>query len=192
MEMVMTKNHVREIERRFVVRLKDVAEVYPLYTDCPSIAMDIVYAHDGVRYRKEVHSEAGTTYPIEGAKQEIQGAGYFSSIETPMGELAGEEAFLEKKRDAAVTLVKTRYLLPYTHMGIVSTVCLDVFPDLIPFGICIAEVEFPSIEEADAFLPPTWCAKELQFGDGLSTRRIGELRLYPLRLRELVERVLKG
>lgn len=182
--------HVQEIERRFVVFLKDVAEAYPLYTHCPSVAMDIAYTHDGVRYRKEVHSETGTTYPVEGAKQEIKGAGYFSSIETVMGELAGEEAFLEKKKNATTTLVKTRYLLPYACAGVTHTVCLDVFPDLVPYGVCIAEVEFPSVEVAHAFVPPPWCGRELVRGDGLSTRRIGELRVYPSRLKEAVQRVL--
>lgn len=46
---------------------------------------------------------------------------------------------------------KKRYLIPFGAY----TIELDVFE--APFApLVIAEVEFPSLEEADAFLPPDW------------------------------------
>ena len=46
---------------------------------------------------------------------------------------------------------KKRYLIPFGSY----TIELDVFE--APFApLIIAEVEFPSLEEADAFLPPDW------------------------------------
>lgn len=46
---------------------------------------------------------------------------------------------------------KKRYLIPFGTY----TIELDVFE--APFApLVIAEVEFPSLEEADAFLPPDW------------------------------------
>ncbi len=46
---------------------------------------------------------------------------------------------------------KKRYLIPFGAY----TIELDVFE--APFApLIIAEVEFPSLEEADAFLPPDW------------------------------------
>lgn len=63
-----------------------------------------------------------------------------------------EEAYyhLKEKADGRV-ITKTRYLIPYNGY----TIELDVFEgELSP--LVIAEVEFPSIEEAESFIPPEW------------------------------------
>lgn len=51
---------------------------------------------------------------------------------------------------------KKRYLIPYGPY----TVELDIFE--APFSpLIIAEVEFPSVKEAEAFLPPSWFDKDV-------------------------------
>lgn len=53
-------------------------------------------------------------------------------------------------------ITKTRYLIPLDPY----TIELDVFHgNLAP--LILAEVEFPSIEEADAFLPPDWFGEDV-------------------------------
>ena len=68
-----------------------------------------------------------------------------------------EEAYchLKEKADGKV-ITKTRYLIPYGGY----TIELDVFEgELSP--LVIAEVEFPSIEEAESFTPPEWFDKDV-------------------------------
>lgn len=52
---------------------------------------------------------------------------------------------------------KTRYFIPYDRE---LTIELDVFdPPFAP--LVLAEVEFDSVEEADAFVPPSWFGKDV-------------------------------
>lgn len=81
------------------------------------------------------------------------------------GLLAREEANLPLTKEAFEHLVeksdgkiirKTRYLIPFEPY----TIELDVFEgDHAP--LIMAEVEFPSIEEANAFTPPEWFGEEV-------------------------------
>lgn len=55
-------------------------------------------------------------------------------------------------------IVKKRYCIPYGNY----TIELDVFEgDLAP--LVLAEVEFPTVEEANAFLPPDWFSEDVTF-----------------------------
>ncbi len=55
-------------------------------------------------------------------------------------------------------IAKTRYLIPYS----IYTIELDVFEnDLAP--LLLAEVEFPSEEEANEFTPPSWFGEDVTF-----------------------------
>ncbi len=68
-----------------------------------------------------------------------------------------EESYyhLREKADGKI-ITKTRYLIPYDQY----TIELDVFEgDLAP--LIIAEVEFPTIEEAENFVPPAWFAEDV-------------------------------
>lgn len=58
-----------------------------------------------------------------------------------------------------ILLSKTRYLIPLdqTH-----TIELDVF-DGVYEGLYLAEVEFESEEDANAFTPPAWFGKDVTF-----------------------------
>lgn len=55
-------------------------------------------------------------------------------------------------------ITKTRYLLPLPPY----TIELDVFHGVFE-GLLLAEVEFPSVEEANAFVPPSWFGEDVTF-----------------------------
>ena len=83
------------------------------------------------------------------------------------GLLEREEANLPLTKEAFEHLItksdgkiikKTRYLIPYAPY----TIELDIFEgDHAP--LIMAEVEFPSREEADAFTAPHWFGKEVTY-----------------------------
>jgi len=81
------------------------------------------------------------------------------------GLLAREEANLKLTKESFEHLLakadgriidKTRYLIPFNKY----TIELDVFEGALA-PLVMAEVEFPSIEEANAFDPPTWFGMEV-------------------------------
>ena len=83
------------------------------------------------------------------------------------GLLAREEYNLPLNKEAYDHLVskadgniirKTRYLIPLADTDL--TVELDVFD--APFApLIMAEVEFPSLEQANTFTPPNWFSEEV-------------------------------
>ena len=67
-------------------------------------------------------------------------------------------AHLKEKADGIV-LSKTRYLLPLPDD---LTIELDVF-DAPYETLCLAEVEFESIEQAESFVPPVWFGEDVTY-----------------------------
>ena len=66
---------------------------------------------------------------------------------------------LKAKADGNV-ISKTRYLIPLEVQGLVAEV--DVFE--APFApLILAEVEFESEEQANAFVPPAWFGEDVTF-----------------------------
>lgn len=65
---------------------------------------------------------------------------------------------LREKADG-ILITKRRYLIPLndTH-----TIELDIFHGQLE-GVTLAEVEFASEEEANAFLPPDWFGEDVTF-----------------------------
>ncbi len=62
---------------------------------------------------------------------------------------------LKPKADGRI-ITKKRYMIPYEQY----TIELDIFEgDLAP--LTLAEVEFPSEEEANAFIPPEWFGEDV-------------------------------
>lgn len=59
------------------------------------------------------------------------------------------------KKTEGLIIKKTRYLIPYDKF----TIELDVFSN--PSNLIFAEVEFDSLEEANAFIPPAWFDKDV-------------------------------
>ena len=83
----------------------------------------------------------------------------------PLNKTAYEH--LLEKADGII-LSKTRYLLPLTDT---LTIELDVFDP--PYqGLWLAEVEFPTEEEANAFVPPAWFGEDVTFAAGAVLHRV--------------------
>lgn len=64
---------------------------------------------------------------------------------------------LLKKADGIV-LSKRRYLIPLKEKGLTAE--LDVFQGAYE-GLVLAEVEFPTLEEAQGFEPPAWFGRDV-------------------------------
>lgn len=58
-----------------------------------------------------------------------------------------------------ILISKRRYLIPLTD---VLTIELDIFEGEL-YGLVLAEVEFATKEDADAFLPPDWFGEDVTF-----------------------------
>lgn len=131
-----------EIERKFTVkRLPDDLEGYPFHI----IEQAYLNTDPVVRIRRE-DDRYYMTYKGSGllAREE-----YNLPLNRPSYE------HLLPKADGNV-ISKKRYLIPLPPY----TVELDVFaPPFAP--LIIAEVEFPSVEEAERFVPPDWFEQDV-------------------------------
>ena len=131
-----------EIERKFTVKkLPDDLEGYPFHI----IEQAYLNTDPVVRIRRE-DDRYYMTYKGSGlmAREE-----YNLPLNRPSYE------HLLPKADGNV-ISKKRYLIPLAPY----TVELDVFaPPFAP--LVIAEVEFPSVEEAERFVPPDWFRQDV-------------------------------
>ena len=70
-----------------------------------------------------------------------------------------EDAYFHLLQKAdGIVLQKRRYLIPIDGTGL--TIELDIFEGQYE-GLMLAEVEFPSEEEANAFTPPAWFGEDV-------------------------------
>lgn len=126
-----------EIERKFTVkRLPENLSDYPFHI----IEQAYLNTDPVIRVRRQ-DDEYYMTYKGKGllAREEYN---------LPLNERS--YAHLKEKADGNL-ISKKRYLIPCAPY----TIELDIFD--APFApLIIAEVEFPSVEEAHAFLPPDW------------------------------------
>ncbi|MBR3437662.1 MAG: CYTH domain-containing protein [Lachnospiraceae bacterium] len=131
-----------EIERKFIPLTPPVS-----LESCPYHDIEQAYLSESpaIRVRKE-DSIFYLTYKNGAAMAHEE-------YNLPLTEAAYQS--LLAKCDGRV-LTKRRYLIPYGPY----TIELDVFS--APFdGLRIAEVEFPSVEEAEAFEKPDWFGEEV-------------------------------
>ena len=134
-----------EIERKFLVRaLPDNLSEYP----CRQIEQAYLCTGPVVRIR-HLDNEYILTYKSGGmmARQEV---------ELPLTKEAYEH--LREKADGTI-ITKKRYVIPHTDR---LTIELDLFEGMLTDFI-MAEVEFSSVEEANAFTPPEWFGKDVTF-----------------------------
>lgn len=133
-----------EIERKFTVRnIPADLSRYPYHL----IEQGYLNTNPVVRVRREEN-----TYYLT-----YKGKGLLSREEYNLP--LNEEAYrhLIKKADGNI-IGKRRYLIPLPPY----TIELDIF--LEPFApLIIAEVEFPTEEEANAFVPPEWFLEDVTF-----------------------------
>lgn len=131
-----------EIERKFLIpALPENLGSYP----CLEIEQGYLCTEPVIRIRKQ-DSSYFLTYKSKGLMIREE-------YNLPLTAEAYEH--LKAKIDGRL-ISKKRYLLPFGS----CTIELDVFSSPDP-GLLLAEVEFPSEEEARAFCPPKWFGEEV-------------------------------
>lgn len=133
-----------EIERKFLVkRIPEHLEQYPFHT----LEQGYLNTDPVVRVRRE-DDNYYLTY---------KGKGFLVREEYNLPLNADAYAHLIEKADGNI-IRKKRYLIPVE--GSQLTIELDVFDT--PFApLILAEVEFESIEQAQAFVPPEWFGEDV-------------------------------
>ena len=130
-----------EIERKFLIKeLPDLSKY-----DYVDIEQGYLCTHPVVRIRKK-NDKYILTY---------KGSGLLAHEEIEANLTEDGYNHLVKKIDGNL-IVKKRYLIPLEPY----TIELDVFSGHME-GLIMAEVEFPTVEEANSFTPPAWFAKEV-------------------------------
>ena len=136
-----------EIERKYLVakeNLPDNLEEYP----SRRIEQGYLCTAPVVRIRRQ-NDEYFLTYKSKGLMSREE-------YNLPLTKEAYEH--LKPKADGIV-ISKTRYLIPEKN-GL--TIELDVFHEEYD-GLLLAEVEFTSEEEANAYVPPEWFGEDVTF-----------------------------
>ena len=133
-----------EIERKFLIaRLPENLDTCP----CHQIEQGYLCTDPVVRIRRQ-----DDTYILT-----YKSGGMMSREEYNLPLTAQAYEHLKPKTDG-IYISKKRYCIPYTNY----TIELDIFEkDAAP--LILAEVEFPSEEEARAFTPPEWFAEDVTF-----------------------------
>ena len=133
-----------EIERKFL--LKQLPENLATYPH-RQLEQGYLSTNPVVRIRKD-DDRYELTYKGKGAMVREE-------YNLPLTQSSYEH--LKEKIDGRL-IVKKRYLIPFEDY----TIELDIFEgDLAP--LTLAEVEFSSEEEANAFTPPDWFAEDVTF-----------------------------
>ncbi len=133
-----------EIERKFLVKtLPENLDSYP----CRHLAQGYLCVEPVVRIRRD-NDKYELTY---------KSGGMMAHQEYNMPLTEQSFAHLKTKIDGRF-IEKRRYMIPLEPY----TVELDIFEgDLAP--LIIAEVEFPSVEEANAFVAPDWFGEDVTY-----------------------------
>ena len=133
-----------EIERKFLVKkIPENLSHYP----CHQIEQGYLCTDPVVRIRRQ-DDACILTY---------KSGGMMSREEYNLPLTADAYAHLKPKTDG-IYIAKKRYCIPFGPY----TIELDIFEgDVAP--LVLAEVEFPTEEEANAFVPPEWFAEDVTF-----------------------------
>lgn len=146
-----------EIERKFTInQLPDNLDRFP----CLTLEQAYLNTDPVVRVRRE-NDEFYLTY---------KGKGFLAREEYNLP--LNKEAYyhLREKADGLI-ISKKRYRIPYDEK---LTIELDVFEaPLAP--LVLAEVEFDSIEEANAFTPPSWFEKDVTEDRSFSNSELSKM-----------------
>lgn len=136
-----------EIERKYLIEIENLPADYDKYP-CHEIEQGYLCTQPVVRIRKQ-DNDYFLTYKSKGLMVREE-------YNLPLT----EEAYLHLRRKADGCLIKkTRYLIPY-HENL--TIELDIFMGYLA-PLILAEVEFNTEEEANAFLPPEWFGEDVTF-----------------------------
>lgn len=146
-----------EIERKFLVRyLPENLSQYP----CKEIEQGYLNIVPVVRIRRS-DDKYTLTY---------KGSGLMVREEYNLPLTADAFSHLKEKIDGRL-ITKRRYLIPYNEK---LTVELDIFGgSLAPLQL--AEVEFETEEEANAFIPPEWFGEDVTFSTKYHNSSLSQL-----------------
>ncbi len=148
-----------EIERKYLIdRLPENVTSYPSH----EIEQGYLCVSPVVRIRRQ-DDEYFLTYKSKGLM-----------IREEYNLPLSQQAYLHLREKADGNLIsKTRYCIPLTD---VLTIELDVFH--APFeGLLLAEVEFPTAEMADAFVPPSWFGEDVTFSAAYHNSTLSQMPL---------------
>ncbi len=149
-----------EIERKFLItELPTDLESYPFHL----IEQGYLNTDPVIRVRRQ-DDEFYMTY---------KGKGFLAREEynLPLNREAYEH--LITKADGNI-ICKKRYLIPIKDTSL--TIELDIFEGSFA-PLIIAEVEFPSIEEAESFTPPAWFKEDVTEDRHYSNSYLSSVRL---------------
>jgi len=146
-----------EIERKFLINPDNLTFDYKAYP-CRKIVQAYLNINPVVRVRCD-NDDYYLTY---------KGSGLLAREEANLPLNAEAFAHLLEKKDG-LAIHKLRYVIPLKDIGYESpydtcNIELDFFQEAHA-PLVMAEVEFLSVEEANAFVPPTW------FGDDVTDDR---------------------
>lgn len=146
-----------EIERKFLIKkLPENLESYPY----KEIEQGYLNTAPVVRIRRS-NDKYTLTY---------KGSGLMVREEYNLPLTAESFAHLKEKIDGRL-IQKRRYLIPYNDR---LTIELDIFGgDLAPLQL--AEVEFETEDEANAFTPPEWFGKDVTFSSQYHNSTLSQL-----------------
>ena len=133
-----------EIERKFLVSKKQLPDCLENYS-CNTLEQAYISTNPVLRIRKK-----NDTYIFT-----YKGEGFIKREEVEFPLSKESYAHLLTKTDGNI-ITKTRYLIPDQN----QTIELDIFSGVFE-GLYLAEVEFSSVEEADAFTPPLWFGEDV-------------------------------
>ncbi|MDR3757620.1 MULTISPECIES: CYTH domain-containing protein [Enterocloster] len=142
------------------------------------------------KYRIAVLPEHYRSYPVRAIEQAYlctdpvvrvrrDGGEYYLTYKG-RGLLAREEYNLPLNEQAyrhllekadGIVLTKDRYRIPMTGTYAHLTIELDVFSGVYS-GLILAEVEFPTVEEAEAFVPPEWFTEDVTMSGEYQNSRL--------------------
>ena len=143
-----------EIERKYLIsRLPEDLNSYP----CRRIEQGYLNTEPVIRIRKD-DDRYELTYKSKGLMVREE-------YNLPLS----EDAYLHLRTKIDGKLIrKKRYLIPLDDA---LTIELDVFEgDLSP--LVLAEIEFPDIDTAEAFLPPEWFGEDVTFSGQYHNSRL--------------------
>ena len=146
-----------EIENKYLI--KKIPENLESYSK-KEIEQSYLNRSPVLRIRKS-NDDYIFTYKMKKTELTDKGPICNEEIEAPLTEEAYEH--LKTKTDGN-TIIKTRYIIPYSCLGKDYKIELDVFHGKLE-GLVFAEVEFESKEDAEAFIKPDW------FGENVTSDR---------------------
>ena len=152
-----------EIERKFLIKqIPEGCTSFP----CRQIEQAYLNTDPVVRVRRD-NDDYYLTY---------KGKGLLAREEYHLPLTKESYEHLLKKADGLV-LTKVRWLLPLEGRTDL-TIELDIFSGCYK-GLILAEVEFPTIEDADSFTPPDWFGEDVTFSGLYQNSRLSNPHKQP-------------